>query len=60
MNGPINVALAAERRNDLQRAAGCCTALPRHRRAAAVAASRDRRLNLRRLFGPEQPMVCCA
>lgn len=55
MNGPINAALAAERRNDLQRAAGCCTALPLHRRAAAVAASRDRRLNLRGLFRSKQP-----
>jgi hypothetical protein len=60
MNGPINVAVAAERRHDLQRAAGCCTALPLHRRAAAGASSRGRRVNLRGLFRPEPPMACCA
>jgi hypothetical protein len=33
MNGHITAAVAAARRADLQRAAGCCTALIEHRRA---------------------------
>jgi hypothetical protein len=60
VNGAINAALAAEHRDDLQRAAGCCTALPMHRRAAAAARARRRGLILRALGRSEQPMVCCA
>lgn len=60
MNGPINTAMADQHRSELQRAAGCCTALPMHRRAAAAAPARRRRLTLRALGRSEQPMACCA
>jgi hypothetical protein len=59
MNAHMNAAVAAARRPDLQRTAGCCTALIEHRRAAARAVSRRLNLSLRRRPAAA-PMVCCA
>jgi hypothetical protein len=59
MNPNINAAVAAARRADLQRAAGCCTAVIEHRRAATRAVGRRLKFSLRRRPAA-QPMVCCA
>jgi hypothetical protein len=55
VNEHLTVAVARERRVDLQRAAGCCTALPEHRRA--LKDSVGRRLKL--LFRPPAPPPAC-
>jgi hypothetical protein len=59
MNTYLNAAVAAERQRDLQRAAGCCSALLEHRRALARAVGPRLNLSLRRRRAAE-PTVCCA
>jgi hypothetical protein len=59
VNGAINAAVAAAQRCDLQRAAGCCTALPEHRRALTAAIGRRLRFSLRGMVRAEPPPVCC-
>ncbi len=58
MTEHLTAAVARERRCDLQRAAGCCTALPAHRRALEEPVGRRPRLALFRRPGP--PLACCA
>jgi hypothetical protein len=55
----IASAVARERRLDLLRAAGCCTARIEHRRALASAAGRRLKFSLRRPRAM-QPFACCA
>jgi uncharacterized membrane protein len=59
MNAHLSAAVAAARRADLQRAAGCCTALIEQRRTAAREVGRRLTLSLHRRPAA-QPMVCCA
>jgi hypothetical protein len=58
MNTYPFAAVAEEHRSDLMRAAGCCTALPAHRRAPLPVLGR--RLTLRLQRDPAgQPTLCC-
>jgi hypothetical protein len=52
----LTAAVARERRVDLQRAAGCCTAVLEHRRALERPVSRLKPAFLRRPVPPS----CCA
>jgi hypothetical protein len=60
MNPHLTAAVAAERRRDFERAAGCCAALAEHRRTLARAVRR--RLSIRgvRLRPAAQAPGCCA
>jgi hypothetical protein len=57
MNEHLTAAVARERRLDLQRAAGCCSALLEHRRALKQTVGRRLSAWPRR---PTQPLGCCA
>jgi hypothetical protein len=58
VNGSLNAALAVERLSDLQRSAGCCTAMPAHRRAASPKFRWRLRFSLR--GRAVDTLVCCA
>jgi hypothetical protein len=59
MNPHLTVAVAAERRRDLERAAGCCTAPAAHRRTVARAVHRRPTIPSVPLRPTAQSPGCC-
>ena len=59
MSGSTNAGVAAARRRDFQRAAGCCTAVREHGRALARAVGSRLRISAPRPR-PHEPVICCA
>jgi hypothetical protein len=59
MNAHLTATVAAERRRDLERAAGCCATLAEHRRTLARAGRRRRTISALPLHPAAQSPACC-
>jgi hypothetical protein len=60
MNAHLTATVAAERRRDLERAAGCCAAPAEHRRTLARAGRRRLTIRALPLRPTAQSPACCA